>query len=138
VLAGVVGIALTGGSQSERPTELVAPSPATPAASLTVPRPTVDPARDRALLVRGWVAETRRDLRVMVTTGRGRPIDIAQIDPTGMPRNGMVPFEAMFRIPRALADPGGGMFVVPVGTAGNDLGIDRVLVQGAVVELVVR
>jgi hypothetical protein len=138
VLAGIVGIALTGGSQSERPTEAVAPSSPPPAPSVTLPRPTVDPARDRALLVRGWVSQTRRDVRVMVTTGRGGPIDIAQIDPTGMPRNGMVPFEATFRIPRALADPGGGLFVVPVGAGGNDLGVDRVPVEGSVVDLVVR
>jgi hypothetical protein len=141
VLAGVVGVALAGGSRSERATEaVVPPSPiATAAPSVTRPRSTVDPARDRALLVRGWVSVDRRDVHVMVTTGRGGRIVASPIDPTGMPRNGMIPFEAAFRIPRGLTNPDGDMYVVPVGSAGNELdGAEWVPVTGSVVELVVR
>ena len=89
--------------------------------------------------MRGWVAETARDVRIMVTTGRHGPIATAALDPTGMPRNGMVPFEATFRVPRAVANLDGGLFVIAVGAAGNELeSSEWVAVEGSIVELVVR
>jgi hypothetical protein len=139
----VVAIALAGGSQTEPGREAVAttmsaapPSPIAP--SVPRARATLDPSRPRDLLVRGWVARTIGDLHLMVTSVRQQPIAIAAIDPTGKPRNGMVPFEAAFRLPRATAATD--LFVVPVDAAGRplDASAPGQHVEGSVVELVVR
>ena len=141
VLAAVVGVALAGGSTTESTVEAALPSrSASPAASLLVAvRPTIDPSRPRDLLVRGWVARDIGDLHVMVATATLEPIAIAAIDPTGKPRNGMVPFEAAFRLPRSAAEADGDLYVVPVdGTGWPIARAETRRVEGAIVELVVR
>jgi hypothetical protein len=93
----------------------------------------------RALLVRGWVASGIDDVRVMVASASLEPIAIAAIDPTGMPRNGMVPFEAVFRLPREAADAGRDLYVVPVDGTGFPIArAETRRVEGSIVELVVR
>ena len=99
----------------------------------------MDPARPRALLVRGWVARSIGDLHVMVASATLEPIAIAAIDPTGMPRNGMVPFEAIFQLPRAAAEVGRDLYVVPVDGTGFPIArAETRRVEGSIVELVVR
>jgi hypothetical protein len=100
------------------------------------PAPAAD-FQTRDLVVRGWVARGIGDLHVMVTSSRHEPLAISAIALTGHPRNGMVPFEAAFRLPGV--SPETRLFVVPTDPAGRprDPG-PGLLVQGAVVELVVR
>jgi hypothetical protein len=140
VLGAAVGVALAGGSTFESPREVTLPSrTASPVVSVSAARPTVDPARPRGLLVRGWVARSIGDLHVMVASATLEPIAIAAIDPTGMPRNGMVPFEVVFRLPRAAADGGRDLYVVPVDGAGFPIArAETRRVEGSIVELVVR
>jgi hypothetical protein len=140
VLAAVVGVALAGGSTIESSRQAVVPSAvASPVASQVVVRPTVDPAQPRALVVRGWVARTIEDLHVMVATAALEPIAISAIDPTGMPRNGMVPFEARFRLPRAAGDEERHLLVVPVDGTGFPIArAETRRVEGSIVEIVVR
>ena len=140
MLAAVVGVALAGGSTIESPREAAVPSVAvSPIASLVAARPTLDPGRPRELLVRGWVARRIGDLHVMVASATLEPIAIAAIDPTGMPRNGMVPFEAVFQLPRAAADADRQLYVVPVDGTGFPIArAETRRVEGAIVELVVR
>ena len=143
MLAAVIGVALAGGSRFEQPREAIASSGASeapvPATSLVATRPTVDPARPRELLVRGWVARRIGDLHVMVASATLEPIAIAAIDPTGKPRNGMVPFEAAFHLPRAATDASAELFVVPVDGTGWPIARAQTRrVEGSIVELVVR
>ena len=140
MLAAVVGVALAGGSTFESPREAASPpAAASPVASVVAARPTMDPARPRELLVRGWVARSIGDLHVMVASATLEPIAIAAIDPTGMPRNGMVPFEATFRLPRAAAGAGTELFVVPVDGTGFPIArAETRHVEGSIVEIVVR
>ena len=140
VLAAVAGVALAGGSTTGSPREAaVSSSAASPVASPLAARRTVDPSRPRDLLVRGWVARSIGDLHVMVASATLEPIAIAAIDPTGKPRNGMVPFEAAFHLPRAAADTSRDLFVVPVdGTGWPIARAETRRVEGAIVELVVR
>lgn len=140
MLAAVVGVALAGGSTFEPPREAAVPSAAaSPVASVVAAGPTLDPARPRELLVRGWVARRLGDLHVMVASATLEPIAIAAIDPTGMPRNGMVPFEAVFQLPRAAAEAGRDLYVVPVDGSGFPIArAETRRVEGSIVELVVR
>jgi len=93
----------------------------------------------RDVVVRGWVAQSIGDLHVMVASATREPITVSAIDPTGKPRNGMVPFEATVRIPAAASDAGIDLFVVPVDGAGRWLAdAETHPVEGAVVGLIVR
>ena len=139
----VVGIALAGGSRSEPGLEATVPADPSPpsssgvARSAPTARATVDPARPRELRVRGWVARSIGDLHMMVASASLEPIAIAAIDPTGKPRNGMVPFEVAFRLPRAAAERD--LFVVPVdGTGWPIARAETRHVEGSIVELVIR
>jgi hypothetical protein len=85
------------------------------------------------------VARTIEDPHVMVATAALEPIAISAIDPTGMPRNGMVPFEARFRLPRAAAGEDRHLLVVAVDGTGFPIArAETRRVEGAIVELVVR
>ena len=78
-------------------------------------------------------------MRVMVVSARLEPIAISAIDPTGMPRNGMVPFEATFELPRAAAEAGRDLYVVPVDGTGFPIArAETRRVEGSIVELVIR
>jgi len=91
----------------------------------------------RHLVVRGWVARTVGDLHLTVTSATREPLATSAIDPTGKPRNGMVPFEATFRMPGV--SPETQLFVVLTDLTGRPRGPGPgLLVQGAVVMLVVR
>ena len=91
----------------------------------------------RHLVVRGWVARTVRDLRLMVTSSTRQPLATAAINPLGGPRNGMVPFEATFRIPGVSADER--LFVVPTDAMGRPRDAGAGLpIDGSVATLVVR
>ena len=140
MLAAVVGVALAGGSTVESPREAIVPSAAaSPVASGVAARPTIDPARPRELLVRGWVARRIGDLHVMVASATLERIAIAAIDPTGMPRNGMVPFEAVVQLPRVAAEADRELYVVPVDGTGFPIArAETRRVEGSIVELVVR
>jgi hypothetical protein len=140
VLAAVVGVALAGGSTIQSPRQAVVPSAvASRVAPAVAARPTVDPERPRELLVRGWVARTIGDMRVMVASATLEPIAVSAIDPTGMPRNGMVPFQATFELPRSAADAGTHLLVVAVDGTGFPIARAQTRrVEGSVVELVVR
>jgi hypothetical protein len=101
-------------------------------AAAAVPEPPV-----RHLVVRGWVARTIGDLHLTVTSSTREQLATSAIDPTGKPRNGMVPFEATFRMPGV--SPETQLFVVPTDSSGRPRAPGPgLLVQGAVVMLVVR
>lgn len=133
-------MALAGGSTVDAPREATAPSARAAMTPTDVPaRPTIDPARPRELLVRGWVAKGIGDVQLMIASASLEPIAIAAIDPTGMPRNGMVPFVTTFRLPRTASSTRTDLVVVPVDSAGRPLASAETRpVQGWVVELVVR
>jgi hypothetical protein len=103
---------------------------------VTAPSASTDPPV-RHLTVRGWVARTVGDLRLMVTSSTREPLATSAIDPIGGPRNGMVPFEATFRIPGV--SPETELFVVPTDPTGHPRQPGPgLLVEGAVVMLVLR
>ena len=78
-------------------------------------------------------------MRVMVASATLEPIAVSAIDPTGMPRNGMVPFQATFELPRSAADAGTHLLVVAVDGTGFPIARAQTRrVEGSVVELVVR
>ena len=155
-LAAVVGIAVANGGlgrdgpgERDRAIALGLASPAVrpttrPAASRPIPRSLVldEPARSgavvttRKLIVRGRVAATAGEVRIMLESSGGKPLATAAIDPTGHARAGFISFEATFRLSKPR--PGGSMmlFVVAVDGAGIPIdGIRRRFTVGAVVEV---
>lgn len=146
ILGVVVAAGLLGGEADQTDTALAPDATVTPRSPVASPRPSLKrPAPDqfalgpRSLVVRGWVAKSAGAVRVMVTSAAGSPIAIGAVDPTGHPRNGMIPFETTFALPRSQAAPGNDLFVVPIGADGRPLEADTWrAVQGGTVELFVR
>jgi hypothetical protein len=142
----VVGFAILGGRQDLVPApaasqQAQSTSSAGPAASTQAHHvaPTLDPNQPRSLIVRGWVARTSEAAGVMVTSRSGSTIAVSVMDPTGKPRNGMIPFETMFSLPRASIDPAEQLYVIATNARGRPLSDGHwEAVQGAVVEMVVR
>jgi hypothetical protein len=115
------------------------PTPSRPSARSLV---LDEPARSgvvvttQELIVRGRVAASAGEVRIMLESSGGKPLATAALDPTGHPRAGFVPFEATFRLSKPR--PGGSMmlFVVAVDSAGIPIdGIRRRFTVGAVVEV---
>jgi len=106
------------------------------------PRPvpaTAAPTRARSLVVRGWVARSAGLIQVMVASQDRTPISVGDIDPTGKPRNGMVPFETTFELPRDAVEAAGALYVVATDGRGRPLASGRWQpVEGAIVEMVIR
>ena len=143
----MVGLAIAGSRSDDTaapsdPPRASAQAVAEASTSTLSPHPfPVEPAPDqpRSLVVRGWVARTSEAVQVVVFDRSGSTVAIGAIDPTGKPRNGMVPFETAFQLSRAGLDPAIPLYV----TAANGRGLPladarRQVVQGAVVELVIR
>jgi hypothetical protein len=145
ILGVVVAAGLLGGREADGTDVALAPdasvTPRSPIAStrpVTV-RPPPNPFRPRSLVVRGWVAKRAGAVQVMVTSATGSPIAIGAVDPTGHPRNGMIPFQTTFALPRSQSAPGHDLLVVPIGADGRPLEADTWrAVQGGIVELFVR
>jgi hypothetical protein len=143
-LGAVVGLAAQGGS---------APSPSGPpgAAAVSSPsRPPVglrhialdQPARrgevvtTRELIVRGRVARTAGNVRIILESSGGKPIAAAAIDPTGHGHGDWIPFESRFRL--ATPRPGGDMTLFVVAVDGDGIPIDAIrrrFTIGAIVDI---
>lgn len=143
MLGVVVGGAVLGGRHD--PAHDPTPEPTAKVALLSVvpaePRGRIgrDLDRPRPVIVRGWVARNVGDVQVAIAGESRVPIAIASLDPTGKPRNGMVPFETSFALPRTTVASAGQLYVVPTDGRGRPLADGQWLaVQGAIVEIVIR
>ncbi len=72
----------------------------------------------RDLIVRGRVARTAGEVRIMLESRGGKPVATAAIDPTGGGHGGWIPFESRFRL--EMPRPAGDMtlFVIAVDRDG--------------------
>jgi hypothetical protein len=145
ILGVVVAAGLLGAREADRSDLALAPDATVRAPSpFASPRPSVgQPAPDqlgpRTLVVRGWVAKSAGAVQVMVTSAAGSPIAVGAVDPTGHPRNGMIPFETTFALPRSQSSPDHDLLVVPIDADGSPLEADTWrAVRGGIVELFVR
>lgn len=77
--------------------------------------------RTREIVVRGQVTKGVSQVWITLESG-GRPIATRSIDPTGMPRNNLVPFETRFRVDRPR--PAGPLFVMVVAIGSDGVPID--------------
>ena len=142
----VVVEAVVGGRTSEVSEVPASPSALVAAASAASAEPTPrrpaatpDPTRARSLVVRGWVARSAGLVQVMVASHDRTPISLGDIDPTGKPRNGMVPFETTFALPRDAVETAGSLYVVATDGLGRPLADGTWQpVEGAIVEIVIR
>ncbi len=131
-LGTVVGIALLGtagpGVPAPSPTAAaVAPAEprATPERSIRMDQPTRrdEVVRTREIVVRGQVAKGVSQVWITLESG-GRPIGTETIDPIGMPRNDLIPFETRFTVDRPR--PAGPLFVMVVAIDADGFPIDAV------------
>jgi hypothetical protein len=106
---------------SARPSA-VAPS-VVPDRSVRIVRPARpdEVVRTREIVVRGQVAKGVSQVWITLEAG-GRPIATRSIDPTGMPRNNLVPFETRFTVDRPR--PAGPLFVMVVAIGTDGVPID--------------
>jgi hypothetical protein len=127
VVAGVAGAAVLGApmSQAPAPTNEVASS--APSTASARPVQVDQPARQgdvvttRDIIVRGQVAEGVAQVWITLESG-GRPIATETIDPIGMPRNALIPFETRFKVHRPR--PAGPLFVMVVAIDADGVPID--------------
>jgi hypothetical protein len=98
-------------------------SAAVPDAALRLDRPARrdEVVRTREIVVRGHVALGIAQVWVSLESG-GRPIATKSIDPTGMPRGNLVPFETRFTVDRPR--PAGPLFVTVVAVGSDGVPID--------------
>jgi hypothetical protein len=142
----VIGIALLGGRSSEPGRQAVAEAVSGPTKGPTVAAERSirldQPARrgqvitTREIVIRGRVAETAGEVRIILESSSGKPIATLAIDPIGMPRNGMIPFESRFRL--STQRPAGSMVVSVVAVDPSGLPIDAVRRRfelGAVIDI---
>jgi hypothetical protein len=128
-VAAVAGAAALGDrTTAEAPAEpSEAPSAAAPAVdsdrSVRIDRPARpdEVVRTREIVVRGQVTKGVSQVWITLESG-GRPIATKSIDPIGMPRNNLVPFETRFRVDRPR--PAGPLFVMVVAIGVDGVPID--------------
>ena len=77
--------------------------------------------RTREIVVRGQVREGVSQVWITLESG-GRPIATGSLDPTGMPRNNLIPFETRFTVDRPR--PAGPLFVMVVAIDADGVPID--------------
>ena len=129
-LGAVVAVALLGAASP------AAPVPTPSAAAIARDQPRVTPERSirmdqparrdevvttREIVVRGQVTKRVSEVRITLESG-GRPIASGTIDPIGMPRNDMIPFETRFTVDRPR--PAGPLFVMVVAIDADGVPID--------------
>lgn len=95
--------------------------------------------RTRQLVVHGRVREGIGEVRLSLETRRGQVLATERLDPTGLPRLGMIPFVTTFELsnPR----PGGSMILFVVAVDPDGVPIDAVrrrFVVGAIVDIPAR
>jgi hypothetical protein len=110
-------------AESAVSTTSAAASAAVPDAALRLDRPARrdEVVRTREIVVRGHVALGIAQVWVSLESG-GRPIATKSIDPTGMPRGNLVPFETRFTVDRPR--PAGPLFVTVVAVGSDGVPID--------------
>ncbi len=79
----------------------------------------------RQLIVHGRVEVGIVDVRIALETSTGTILAIEEIDPTGLPRAGMVPFVTTFDLPTDRQDKSTTLYAVPVGPDGEPLDAAR-------------
>ena len=143
-LCGLVGFGALGGQTAPRgdPAALeIAPSSVSPAPiqrqiALDQPARRGEVITTRELIVRGRVARSAGQVRIMLESSNGKPLAIAAVDPTGYGHGGWIPFESRFRI--SMPRPGGDMLVFVVALDSDGIPIDamrRRFKVGAIVEI---
>jgi hypothetical protein len=106
---------------------LIAPSSAPPGRrqlALDQPARRGDVVSTRELIVRGRVARTVGEVRIMLESRGGKPVAMAAIDPTGGGHGGWIPFESRFRL--EMPRPAGDMTLFIIAVDGNGIPIDAV------------
>ncbi len=148
-LGTVVGLAVSGPDVAPQ-RAVVVPSAApsvTPGARPSGPRSLRldQPARrdelvtSREIVIRGRVARGVGQVWIMLESRGGKPIATNAIDPTGMPRGDMIPFESRFQV--AMSRPAGSMMVVVVAIGADGLPVDAIRRRfelGAIVDIPAR
>jgi hypothetical protein len=139
-LGSIVGLALVG---ADRKAEGVALTPTDQPHSASPRSLQVDqPARrgqvvtTREIVVKGRVSRGVGEVWIMLESRGGKPIATKTIDPTGMPRGDMIPFESRFRV--AMPRPAGSLVVsvVAIGAGGTPVeAIRRRFELGAVIDI---
>ena len=143
-LGAVIALATQGGAAPER----AAPSAAavvTSSSSAPVGRRQLaldQPARrgdvvtTRELIVRGRVARTAGEVRIMLESRGGKPVATAAIDPIGYGHGDWIPFESRFRL--EMPRPAGDMTLFIVAVDGAGIPIDAVrrrFTIGAIIDI---
>ena len=143
-LGAVIALATQGGA---------APAPARPSGAAVVTPPSSapvgrrqlaldQPARrgdivtTRELIVRGRVAQTAGEVRIMLESRGGKPVATADIDPIGYGHGEWIPFESRFRL--EMPRPAGDMTLFIVAVDGDGIPIDalrRRFTIGAIIEI---
>ena len=146
-LGGLVGFGALGGqaAPSRDRARVAVTSPSPSAAPIQRQIALDQPARrgevitTRELIVRGRVARSAGQVRIMLESSNGKPMAIAAVDPTGFGHGGWIPFESRFRI--STPRPGGDMLVFVVALDADGIPIDAVrrrFTVGAIVEIPAR
>lgn len=90
----------------------------------------------RELIVRGRVARSITEVRIILESRGGKPIAAATIDPTDLGRGDWIPFESRFRL--AFPRPGGDLTLFLIAVDENGIPLDalrRRFTMGAIVEI---
>jgi hypothetical protein len=144
-LGAVVGLAAQGGSvpsSSATPSAAIVSLPSSPLVgrrqlALDQPARRGDVVTTLELIVRGRVARTAGEVRIMLESSGGKPVAAAAVDPTG--HGDWIPFESRFRL--ATPRPGGDMTLFIVAVDGDGIPIDAIrrrFTIGAIVDLPAR
>ncbi|MGH2474274.1 MAG: hypothetical protein ACRDIL_03335, partial [Candidatus Limnocylindrales bacterium] len=145
----VVGLALNGPDVTAERAAVVPPvvPSGAPSARADAPRSVRldEPARrdevvtSREIVVRGRVARSVGQIWIMLESRGGKPIATNAIDPTGMPRGEMIPFESRFQV--AMPRPAGSMMVVVVAIGPDGVPVDAIRRRfelGAIIDIPAR
>jgi hypothetical protein len=93
----------------------------------------------RQLIVHGRIAEGVRDVRLILETSAGKLLATGEVDPTGLPRLGMIPFVTTFEVSNPRPGRSLVLYVVPVDGDGVPLDAERLrFVIGVMVDIPAR
>jgi hypothetical protein len=95
-----------------------------------------DVVTTRELIVRGRVARSAGEVRIMLESSGGKPIAAAALDPTGFGHGDWIPFESRFQL--AVPRPGGDMTLFIIAVDGDGIPIDAVrrrFTVGAIIDI---
>jgi hypothetical protein len=142
-LGSIVGLALVGADHAAEgvavtPSPLVTDEPSAAARSLELDQPAHrgQVVTTREIVVKGRVARDVGEVWIMLESRGGKPIATQAIDPTGMPRGDLIPFESRFHV--AMPRPAGSLVVsvVAIGADGTPVeAIRRRFELGAVIDI---